>query len=499
MNAYVLCTRYSVQKTAIIITPHTRFTAVSLRILAPAILLFAMAPVVAQESRPNMVVILADDLGAADLGCYGADLIETPRLDSLARESVVFRQAYAAAPVCSPTRAALMTGKHPARLGITIWSEGSLEGPKNRKLLQGESSHDLPLAEVTLAERLHDAGYATALVGKWHLGDADHAPETQGFDVNIGGTRWGAPQTFFWPYRGSGRFGQEFRYVPGLPLGQTRDYLTDKLTDAALAFIDSAGQRPFYLLLAHHAPHTPIEAPKPLVEHFQAKLQPEMKHQNAGYAAMIKSLDENVGRVLDHLRSRGLADNTLVVFTSDNGGYIGVDRKSGFTAPCTSNYPLRSGKGSLYEGGIRVPLIVRWPRAPTAERPEAVTTGDLFFTLLAAAGVTSANNEQVDGVDLSPLVHGQEQLVRDRLFWHYPHYYETTTPVSAIRSGDWKLLEYFENGRRELFNLRDDPTESRDLAAEQPERAKTLSRELANWQKQVGAKLPQPNPQYRGK
>src|SRR6478672_1929183 len=235
--------------------------------------------------RPNVVVILADDLGAADLGCYGADLHETPRLDGFAKESVLFRQAYASAPVCSPTRAALMTGKHPARVGITIWAEGSIEGPKNRKLLQGESKHDLPPAEVTLAERLHDAGYATALVGKWHLGDGDHAPETQGFDVNIGGTRWGAPTTFFWPYRGSGRFGQEFRYVPGLPLGKAGDYLTDKLTDAAIGFIDSARDRPFFLLLAHHAPHTPIEAPASLVEHFQSKLRPEMKHQNPAYAA----------------------------------------------------------------------------------------------------------------------------------------------------------------------------------------------------------------------
>src|SRR4051794_7482695 len=351
-----------------------------------------------------MVVILADDLGAADLGCYGADLIETPRLDSLARESVVFRQAYASAPVCSPTRAALMTGKHPARVGITIWAEGSLAGPQNRKLIQGESKHDLPLEEVTLAERLHEAGYATALVGKWHLGDGDHAPETQGFDVSIGGTRWGAPQTFFWPYRGSGRFGQDFRYVPGLPLGKPGDYLTDKLTDGALAFIDAARERPFFLLLAHHAPHTPIEAPAKLVEHFQAKSRPEMKHQNPAYAAMIKSLDDNVGRVLDHLQDRGLADNTIVLFTSDNGGYIGVDRKGGFTAPCTDNYPLRSGKGSLYEGGVRVPLLIRWPRAAVGERMQPVATCDLFFTLLAAAGLTPPADQPADGVDLLPLI-----------------------------------------------------------------------------------------------
>jgi arylsulfatase A-like enzyme len=455
---------------------------------------------ISAAERPNIVVILADDLGALDLGCYGADLHETPRLDALAKDSVLFRQAYASAPVCSPTRAALMTGKHPARVGITIWAEGSIEGPKNRKLLQGESKHDLPFEEVTLAERLHDAGYATALVGKWHLGDGDHAPETQGFDISIGGTRWGAPQSFFWPYRGSGRFGQEFRYVPGLPLGKPGDYLTDKLTDAAIAFIDSAGKQPFLLYLAHHSPHTPIEAPKDIVDHFQAKLKPEMKHQNTGYAAMIKSLDGNVGRVLDHLKSRGLLDNTIVVFTSDNGGYIGIDRKSGFTAPCTNNYPLRSGKGSLYEGGIRVPLIVSWPGAAVGERTEPVATCDLFFTLLAAAGLQPVVDQPSDGLNLLPLIRdSQAKVVRDKLYWHYPHYYETTTPVSAIRAGDWKLLEYFEDGRRELFHLREDPTESKDLAKSQPDRVAELSQQLIAWRAEVNAKLPQPNPDFRAK
>src|SRR5262245_22287001 len=389
----------------------------------------AIASVEAQDekSRPNIIVILADDLGAVDLGCYGADLHETPRLDALAKNSVVFRQAYAAAPVCSPTRAALMTGKHPARLGITIWSEGSLAGPQNRRLLQAESSHDLPLAETTLAEYLHRAGYATALVGKWHLGDADHAPETQGFDMNIGGTRWGAPQTFFWPYRGSGQFGQEFRYVPGLPLGKPGDYLTDKLTDAAIDFIDRAGNRPFFLLLAHHAPHTPIEAPADLIERFRTKLRPEMKHQHPAYAAMVKSLDDNVGRVLDHLQSRGLSEKTIVVFTSDNGGFIGRyasrDQQSGlpqFDAPCTNNAPLRSGKGSLYEGGIRVPLIIRWPGAAPGERSQPAVTTDLFITLLAAAGVAAEPARAADGLNLSGLVRdGNSKLDRDKLFWHY--------------------------------------------------------------------------------
>jgi arylsulfatase A-like enzyme len=454
----------------------------------------------AGQQRPNIIVILADDLGAMDLGCYGADLHETPRLDALAKQSVLFKQAYSAAPVCTPTRAALMTGKHPARLGITIWSEGALREPQNRRLLQAESKHDLAHGEITLAERLHDAGYVTGLVGKWHLGDGDHAPETQGFDVNVGGTRWGAPHTFFWPYRGVGRFGNEFRYVPGLPPGQPGDYLTDKLTDAALSFIDAAGARPFFLYLAHHTPHTPIEAPTADVEHFRAKLRPDFRHQNAVYAAMIKSLDTNVGRVLDHVESRGLADKTIVVFTSDNGGYIGIDRRSGLNVPCTSNHPLRSGKGSLYEGGVRVPLLIRWPSKAVGERSQPVVTTDLFFTLLTAAGLSAAADQSADGVDLSKVLRDSAaDLGRETLHWHYPHYYETTTPVCAIRAGNWKLLEYFEDGRLELFDLANDPTESRDLAATQPDKVMELKGRLAAWRESVDAKLPRPNPQFRGK
>jgi uncharacterized sulfatase len=215
---------------------------------------------------------------------------------------------------------------------------------------------------------------------------------------------------------------------------------------------------------------------------------------------MVKNLDDNVGRVLDHLQRRGLFENTIVVFTSDNGGYIGIDRRSDFIAPCTSNFPLRSGKGSLYEGGIRVPLLIRWLGAAPGERTQPVVTCDLFFTLLAAAGLVPAANAPADGIDLSSIVKdSQAKVVRDTLFWHYPHYYETTTPVSAIRAGDWKLLEYFEDGRRELFNLADDPQELRDLADMQSAKTAELSQQLAAWRDGVGAKLPQPNPQYRGK
>lgn len=462
-------------------------------------LLFSLlAPVSAlhaAEPKPNIVLILADDLGWSDLGCYGADLHETPHLDQLAKQGVRFTDAYAMS-VCTPSRAALLTGKHAARLHMTIWSEGSKGGPKKRKLIEAGSLHDLPHTETTLARHLQKAGYLTALVGKWHLGDADHYPETHGFNVNIGGTQWGAPQTFFWPYSGSGRF-PEFRYVPHLEFGKPGEYLTDRLTDEALRVIDHAGDQPFFLYLAHYAPHTPMEAKADDVRHFEAKLRPGQHHHNAVYAAMVKSLDDSVGHVLAHLKKQGLEQNTLVLFTSDNGGYIGTEK--GQTMPVTSNAPLRSGKGSLYEGGIRVPLIVRWPGVTpaAAECQEPVVLMDLFHTLTA----TFSNAKPTgiaDGIDLKALLQNPvTKLNRDALYFHYPHYYPTTTPVSAIRYGDWKLLEYLEDGRRELYNLKDDPGEQADLAHRMPDKAASLLKQLHQWRTEVNAAIPTSNPNFK--
>ncbi len=451
-------------------------------------------------AKPNILLILADDLGWADLGCYGADLHETPHLDRLANEGVRFTQAYAMS-VCSPTRAMLLTGKHAARVGITIWAEGSLAGPTNRPLLQADSKHNLPHTETTLAQHLHEGGYLTALIGKWHLGDADHFPETHGFDVNIGGTHWGAPQTFWWPYTGSDRAGPGFRYVPHLEFGKPGEYLTDRLTDEALRVMDRVGERPFFLYLAHYAPHIPIEAKPGDVSHFATKVRPALHHQNAVYAAMVKSLDENVGRVLEHLKERGLDRNTIVIFASDNGGYVGIDRKGGQTVPVTNNAPLRSGKGALYEGGIRVPLIVRWPgitpRGIVCNEP--VILADLFHTLLAASQVAGADSKSArDGLDLTPLLKNPPaKLERDALFFHYPHYYQTTAPVSAVRVGDWKLLEYLEDGRCELYNLKADLSEKIDLVQREPARVAELLARLATWRKEVGAQMPKPNPSFK--
>lgn len=460
--------------------------------LALIVLAFASLASAADTAQlPNVIIILADDLGWADVGCYGADLHETPNLDRLARQSLRFTNAYAGSSVCSPTRAALMTGKHPARLGITIWSEAAHDPPPPQKLIPPPAEHNLARSERSVASYLSKAGYLTALVGKWHLGDALHYPETHGFDINIGGTLWGAPQTYFFPYRGSGRYGNEFRYVPHLEFGQPGEYLTDRLTDEALQVIDRAGERPFFLYLAHHAPHTPIEAKADDVADFEGKLTPHLKHQNAAYAAMVRSLDESVGRVLKRLDERGLTERTLFVFTSDNGGFIGRERRQG--PQVTNNYPLRSGKGALYEGGIRVPLMIRWPDITPAggECAEPVVTEDLFFTILEAAGIKPAPDVPADGLSLRPICEdASRHLPREALYFHYPHYYHTTTPVSAVRAGDWKLLEFYEDGQRELYNLADDLGETVDLAEREPERTRKLAQRLAAWREEVGARLP---------
>ena len=452
------------------------------------------APAAAAGRLPNIVFMLADDVGWSDLGCYGADLHETPNLDRLAGEGVRFTQAYAMS-VCSPTRAAILTGKHAARLHMTIWREGALQPPGgNRPLLAPPCVANLPRGETTVAEVLKDAGYVTLHVGKWHLGDGDSSPETHGFDVNVGGTHWGAPNTFFHPFSGADRY-PEFRYVPGLGLGKPGEYLTDRLTDEALRLVDEAGDRPFLLHLWFHNAHTPIEGKPDLVERYRAKLRPGLRHRSAEYAAMIHSLDENVGRVLRRLDERGLAGRTLVVFMSDNGGYINMYQKQ----QVTDNTPLRSGKASLYEGGIRVPLIIRRPGATPrgAVCDEPVVCMDLYRTFAEAAGVPASalGDAAPDGLSLVPLLADPAaRLGREALFFHYPHYYATTSPVGAVRAGEWKLLEYFEDGHLEMYNLKDDLGETTDLSAKMPEKARQLHEMLVAWRKRVGALPPTRNP-----
>lgn len=438
------------------------------------------APNIHADDPPklNVVLILADDLGWTDLACSGSDFHETPHLDQLARQGMRFTQAYSACTVCSPTRAALMTGKYPARLRLTDWSPGMM--PDNPKLLVPDWTKELPLEETTLAEIFKNAGYATASIGKWHLGGGDYLPEHQGFDINLGGTGKAAPPSYHSPYR-----------IPNLPDGPEGEYLTDRLGEEAAQRIAAWHDQPFFLYLPHFAVHTPIQGRKDLVAKYQQNKRAGLRHTNAHYAAMVESIDAAVGRVLAALDSHGLTERSLVIFTSDNGGRI--------TNATTSNAPLRFGKASAYEGGVRVPLIIRWPgvTTPGGECDTPVITMDLFATALDACGIEAPHH---DGRSLAPLLRGSGGIRRTELFWHYPHHqhYQLggAMPYSAIRAGDFKLIEFHDDRSVELYNVREDIGESRDLASSQSENVKRLRARLHAWRGEVGAQMPVPNPRY---
>lgn len=460
----------------------------------------ALAAGLEPKVHPNIVYIIADDMGWTGPACYGSDLHETPNIDRLAAEGVRFDQAYAASPVCTPTRASLMTGKHPARLNMTIWHEAAVERlhrKGDKPLAPPITEPSLALEYITIAEVLRDAGYQTAHVGKWHLGDAEHYPEAQGFDADIGATLWGAPFTYWYPYHGESVTGdgtREHRYVPDLPFGEEGEYLTDRLTDEAIDLLDRMKGQPFFLHMAYHNPHTPIEGKPELVEYYEKKIKEGMHHTNARYAAMVHVLDQNIGRLLAKLEDLGVADNTLVVFFSDNGGFDQV--RDG--EQVTNNAPLRSGKGSLYEGGIRVPAIIRWPGVSQAGTvcSEPIISTDFYPTVLDALGLDAddAGCGELDGVSLRPILQDPAApLDRESLYFHYPHYYFTTTPATAIRHGDWKLIEYYEDGHLELYNLKDDLGETMDLAATHPNIAEDLKKRLDRWRKEVDAQLPEKN------
>jgi len=421
----------------------------------------------APPKKPNFVFFLVDDLGWRDVGCYGTKFYETPNIDRLAREGMRFTDAYAACPVCSPTRASILTGKYPARLNLTDWIPGQRE--KNPKLLVPKFNQELPLEEVTIAEALKAAGYACASIGKWHLGGEPYYPDKQGFDLNVGGTAKGQPPRYFSPYG-----------IPTLADGPKGEYLTDRLADEAEKFIEQNRDRPFFLYLPHFAVHTPIQGKKDIVTKYAAKT-PDGDQKNATYAAMIESVDQSVGRVMKKLDALGLADRTVVFFMSDNGGLAGV----------TSNAPLRAGKGTLYEGGVREPMIVKWSGVikPGTTASTPVTSTDFYPTILEMAGLPPKPEQHVDGLSLMPLLKERGPLRRDTLYWHYPHYHRTT-PAGALRHGDWKLIEYFEDGRLELYNLRDDIGEKNDLATAMPEKVRELQKMLADWRRTVSAQMP---------
>ena len=451
------------------------------------LLLLALSGLNAAESsqprRPNVIVILVDDLGQTDIACYGSQFYETPHVDQLAKDGVRFANGYSACTVCSPTRAALLTGKYPARLHLTDWIAGH-DRPK-AKLKIPDWQKFLPFEEITLAEQFKSAGYATASIGKWHLtpglkeGDEAYYPEKHGFDVNVGGYARGQPPRYVAPYG-----------IPTLPEGPAGEFLTDREANEAVKFIEANKAKPFFIYLPHYAVHTPLGGKPEVIAKYQAKTakHPDLKQKNATYASLVESVDDSLGTIRAALKRLKLEDDTIIIFTGDNGGLL----------PVTDNAPFRVGKGSAYEGGVRVPLIVCWPGVtkPGLVETTPALTIDLYPTLLELTGVKPMQS-LVDGISLAPLLKSGAKPDRDAIFWHYPHYHPGgATPYSAIRSGDFRLVHFYEDGHDELYDLAQDVGESKDLAAAQPERAKGLRARLDAWLKSVDAQLPTPNPAY---
>lgn len=441
------------------------------------------------ENKPNFVFLLVDDLGWGDFGCFGAEFYETPNIDRLAGEGKLFTNGYAACTVCSPSRAAILTGRYPARLRLTDWITGH-----NRpfaKLTVPDWNMRISHQRVLLPEALKQAGYDTAFIGKWHLmpiGQPDfeeHYPTNHGFDMNIGGCEWGQP-------KGKGIYFSPFD-MPNLDDGEPDDFLTDKLTDAAIDFLDTRdSQIPFLLYFAYYTLHSPIMAPPELVEKYEGKAKsfPNAKDEwfDARRAGMVESLDNSIGRIIAKLEQMGIADNTIVILTGDNGG--DHNKTTG---------GLRGRKGYSHEGGVRVPLIIKWPgiTEPRSICDYPVMGTDFYPTILEMACLPPRPEEHIDGISLVPLLsEKQSMLSRQNLYWHYPHYHRTA-PYGAIRSGDWKLIEYFEDEKLELYNLNDDPKETKNLADQYPEKTEELLYQLEAWRKSTDAQMMQPNPQYQ--
>lgn len=437
--------------------------------------------------KPNIVFFFIDDMGWTDVGFMGSDYHETPSIDRLAAEGLVFTDAYACAPNCAPSRACLMSGQYTPRHGIYTVGDPRRGNHTHRKLEPTPNRTVLDDDFVTMAESLRTSGYISASMGKWHLGPD---PTTQGFDINIAGKEWGSPS--------GGGYHSPYRY-PNLVKTEPGEYLTDRLTDEACRFIEASRKQPFFLYLTHYAVHTPIQGREDLVRKYKARPTPK-HHRNAAYAAMVESVDHSVRDVLAKLDELNLTDNTIVLFFSDNGGYLGA----------TSNHPLRGGKGMLYEGGLREPMIVRWPGVtrPGTRCDEPVIGVDFYPTLLEVTGTKRPKDYTLDGVSFAPLLKDPEtSLNRSAIFWHFPCYLQgsgdphggpfRTTPAGAIRMGQWKLIEWFETGRQELYDLKNDIGEQHDLSQSHPEKRRQLHQAMLAWRNEVKAPVPKtPNPQY---
>jgi arylsulfatase A len=447
------------------------------------------------KERLNVILIHVDDLGATDLGVFGSDFYETPHLDQLAAEGMRFTQSYAAAHICSPSRAALMTGKYPARIGITDWIRAKFQGVTtsglpgeyeefaDRPLKTPKIQGFLPLEEQTIPERLKPLGYSTLHVGKWHLGEEGMHPEDQGFDVNIGGNDLGQPPSYFDPYLPATP--REFYQIKNLPPRKTGEFLTDRESDEVIGFLEVHKGQPFFVHWAPYAVHTPIMGPTDLVEKYRQKKPGQQR--NPVYAALIENLDANVGKLIAYLDQTGLRENTLVIFTSDNGGLIGNKAN-----PVTWNIGLREYKGYPYEGGIRIPTVVSLPgKIPNGVASEVPTiTMDWVSTILEVAGEDPAQ-AGLEGESLWPVLTGSKPTLERDLFWHFPHYREPdVVPHSVVRSGDYKLIYYFDGTEAELFDLSNDPLEETNLVKQLPFVASQLQTKLENWWKETDARLP---------
>lgn len=457
--------------------------------LTASILVLLLSSAAGAADKPNVVFFFIDDMGWTDLGYAGSEYYETPNVDRLASEGLVFTDAYANAPNCAPSRACLMSGMYTPRHGIFTVGDPRRGNHQFRKLEPVENKTVLDDSFFTMAEALQQGGYVTASMGKWHLG-AD--PTTQGFDVNIAGKEWGSPS--------GGGYHSPFKY-PNLVNKEKGEYLTDALTREACRFIEQQRKHPFFLYLTHYAVHTPIQGRADLVAKYKEKPTSE-HHRNAQYAAMVESVDHSVRDVLTKLDELDLTDNTIVMFFSDNGGFGGA----------TSNHPLRGSKGMLYEGGIREPMIVKWPGVtqPGTTCNEPVIGVDYYPTLLEVTGTVLEKDRinALDGVSFAPLLKDPTaSLDRDAIFWHFPCFLQgsgdphggpfRTTPAGSIRKGDWKLIEWFETGRLELYNLKTDLSETTNLAESEPQKLKELHDAMLDWRKDVNAPIPTtPNPKY---
>lgn len=435
----------------------------------------------AKDKQPNIVFIFVDDLGYSDVGYMkNKEGIKTPNIDQLASEGMIFTNAYASCPVCSPTRASIMTGKYPAKLKLTCHIPGMGMEKYLQKMNEGKKLKEayfvdrLSLEETTVANVLKESGYKTAFLGKWHLAgegsvktsdgivDANYHPDNMGFDINIGGCAYGQPKSYFSPYGNA--------TIEDGPVGE---YLTDRLADEAVKFVHDNSDNPFFLMLSTYTVHTPLRAPKKTID----------KYNGNTYYAMIDELDKNVGRVLQGLKEANLENNTIVVFYADNGGLWG-------------NKPLRGIKGSLFEGGIKVPMIVKWPGKVNsgAVCSEPVTSVDILPTFADIAGTNLKKGNDIDGISIKPLITKNRPLKRGAIYWHFPHHRSTEGAMgAAIRKNNWKLIELFEEEKFLLFNLSSDPGEQNDLANKMPEMVKELKQDLNNWQKQMNAEMPQKN------